>query len=137
ASRVIAVSGFTAADARRFGRVEDGRLSVIPEGGPAPRPRKSAEEGGPLFLFVGKVERTKNAGLLIRAFLDSQVLADAGARLVIVGPDGNASADIAPLLSRGEGRVFRPGLVPEAELEALYATARAFGVPSTAEGLGL
>ncbi len=137
ATQVIAVSGFTAADARRFGRVEERRLSVIPEGGPAPQARRTVEEGGPLFLFVGKVERTKNTGLLIRAFLESHVLAAAGARLVIVGPDGNASADIAPLLAEGGRRVIRPGFVPEAELEALYAQARAFVFPSTAEGFGL
>lgn len=137
ATRVIAVSGFTAADICRFCHVAEGRLSVIPEGGPMPRARGAVAPGGPLFLFVGKVERTKNTGLLIRAFLDSHVLAAAGARLVIVGPDGNASADIAPLLAEGEGRVIRPGFVPEVELEALYAQARGFVFPSTAEGFGL
>lgn len=138
ATRVIAVSAFTAADARRFGRVDENRLSVIPEGGPKPRPRAATPNGGPpLFLYVGKIERTKNVGLLIQAFLASEILAASQAQLVIVGPDGNASADIAPLLAAGKGRVIRPGFVPEAELEALYAHACGFVFPSTAEGFGL
>jgi len=139
ATRVIAVSAFTAEDARRFAGVDEARLSVIPEGGPAPRPRPAAGAAAdpPLFLFVGKVERTKNVDLLIRAFLASSRLRAAGARLAIVGPDGNASADIAPLLAQAGDAVHRPGFVPEAELEALYARARGFVFPSTAEGFGL
>lgn len=137
ATRVIVPSDFTAADARRFAAVPPTRLSVIPEGGPAPRPRADGGKGGPpVFLFVGKVERTKNVDLLIRAFLSSEPLAERGARLVIVGPDGNASADIAPLIADAD-RVERPGFLADDALEALYATCRGFVFPSTAEGFGL
>lgn len=137
-TRVIVPSDFTAADARQFAAVPPARLSVIPEGGPAPRPRNGAgPEGPPMFLFVGKVERTKNVDLLIRAFLSSQQLAAQDARLVIVGPDGNASADIAPLIAAASGRVERPGFLADDALEALYATCRGFAFPSTAEGFGL
>lgn len=139
-TRVIAVSQFTANDARAFTRINRARLMVIPEGGPPARPRTAYSEldgAEPLFLFVGKIERTKNVGLLIRAFLASDVLAARNARLVIVGPDGNASTDIAPLLAQAGPRVQRPGFVPEAELERLYAQCCAFVFPSTAEGFGL
>lgn len=137
ATQVIAVSEFTAADAKTFGRAAARNLSVILEGGPKPCPRRVVTTTDPLFLFVGKVERTKNIDLLIRAFLSSEVLKEANAQLVIVGPDGNATADIAPLLALGEGRVIRPGFVSDEELEQLYATARGFVFPSTAEGFGL
>ncbi|EEW24163.1 glycosyltransferase family 4 protein [Rhodobacter ferrooxidans] len=140
ATRVIAVSQFTADDIARFAPVAPDRLSVIHEGGPLVQPRPAQlNKGtdGPLFLFVGKIERTKNVGLLIRAFLASQSLAAMGARLVIVGPDGNASAEIAPLLAQAGDRVQRPGFLPDADLDQLYARCRGFVFPSTAEGFGL
>jgi len=58
AERVIAVSQFTAADAERFTDVPRTRLRVVLEGGPEPRPR-NPDAARHLFLFVGKIERSK------------------------------------------------------------------------------
>lgn len=133
---VIAVSEFTAKDVIRFGGVMEAHVDTIPEGGPPPSRRS---EGAPqdFFLFVGKLERTKGITDLIRAFRQSSVLADAGYRLVIVGPDGNASEDVAMAMRGCEDRVSRPGFVTESDLQALYRTCRGFVFPSIAEGFGL
>ncbi|MCT4558961.1 MAG: glycosyltransferase family 4 protein [Pelagimonas sp.] len=130
---VISVSRFTAGDLDRFTRVPRHKITVIPEGGPDPRRRSAPAEMQ--FLYVGKIERSKNVDLLIRAFVASQVLAGLNARLVIAGPDGNGSEDIAPLLQHP--RVIRPGFVSEDALEHLYLTCRGFVFPSSAEGFGL
>ncbi|TVQ55521.1 MAG: glycosyltransferase family 1 protein [Rhodobacteraceae bacterium] len=136
ADAVIAVSAFTANDARRFAAVPAARLHVIPEGGPAPRERRRPL-GEPFLLFVGKIERSKNADGLARAFLRSEALRAANVRLVIAGPDGNGAADLAPLLAEAGPRIERVGFVDEAALERLYLTCRAFAFPSVAEGFGL
>lgn len=140
ASRVIAVSQFTASDAETFAAVPRDKLRVVLEGGPDPRPRdKAAVERR--FLFVGKVERSKGINTLIDAFIASERLAQAGYGLVIVGPPGNASSDIAARLNAlhpvDRARIDLPGFVPETTLEHLYLTSRAFVFPSVSEGFGL
>jgi glycosyltransferase involved in cell wall biosynthesis len=90
-----------------------------------------------MFLYVGQIERTKNVPLLVEAFLGSDMLRDRGYRLVLVGPDGNDSATLAPLVAASGGRVQRPGYVDDTTLDSLYASARGFVFPSEAEGFGL
>lgn len=136
ARKVIAVSRFTAADVTRFAGVPATRIATIFEGGPEARPRRAAGPGD-FFLFVGKIERTKGIADLIAAFSGSAVLARLGMRLVIVGPDGNAAADVSAALARGAARIERPGYVEDDALRGLFATARGFVFPSRAEGFGL
>lgn len=136
AGRVVAVSRFTAADVTAFARVAPSRLVTIPEGSPPPRTRPPGPPDK-TFLFVGKIERTKGLGTLIAAFQRSEALRRAGYRLVIAGPDGNASAEVGRLIAKAPAGIERRGYVSEAELERLYLTCRAFVFLSEAEGFGL
>ncbi len=134
--RLLAVSEFTASDARRYIGISNDRIAVITEGGPPirPRPDQSTTQS---FLFVGKLEHTKGIDTLIAAFKSSALLQDAGYRLQIVGPDGNASDQIAHLLETGAQNIDRLGFISDGELEQLYLTCRGFVFPSFAEGFGL
>ncbi|HET9067422.1 MAG TPA: glycosyltransferase family 1 protein [Amaricoccus sp.] len=135
ADRIVAVSDFTAADAVRFGKALPARIVTILEGGPPARPRPAGPAPDRYFLFVGKIETTKNVERLVEAFTGSALLRDAGFRLKIAGPDGNAAPALAPLLATPG--VDRLGFVDDAALEALYAGCRGFVFPSEAEGFGL
>jgi glycosyltransferase involved in cell wall biosynthesis len=136
ADRLIAVSDFTAADALSFGRASPHRLSVIREGGPEPEARGHGAADR-FFLFVGKLERSKGVDDLVAAFRGSERLKRAGFRLVLVGPDGNAAAEVARACRGAEGLIERRGFVSESDLQALYLSCRGFAFPSVAEGFGL
>jgi glycosyltransferase involved in cell wall biosynthesis len=91
------------------------------------------------FLFVGTLGPRKNLQTLLDAY--EQVLAadPASPRLVIAGA---APADAAVSLQRIAapplaGHVERPGYVPDADRERLYAGARALILPSFDEGFGV
>lgn len=132
---VIAVSAFTAGDVVRFGGADPARVVTIAEGGPVLQERTGAAEK--TFLFVGKLERTKGICDLIQAFRRSDRLAQAGFRLLIVGPDGNATGDVHRAMQGAGDRIQRLGFVDETALRALYLTCRGFVFPSVAEGFGL
>jgi glycosyltransferase involved in cell wall biosynthesis len=133
---LISVSQATREVMTRVAPAAVARTRVIPEGGPPAMPARDTPRER-MFLYVGKIERTKNVPLLAESFLGSDMLRDRGYRLVIVGPDGNDSAALAPLVAGSAGRVQRPGYVDDETLETLYATARGFVFPSEAEGFGL
>ncbi|WP_134682280.1 glycosyltransferase family 4 protein [Paracoccus ravus] len=135
--RIIAVSDFTARDAVRFAGVPESRLAVVPNGGPAPEPRPAGAEDDGSFLFVGKLERSKGIVAMVRAFLDRETLFERGARLRIVGPEGNAAAEIRAAMGPQSRGIERLGYVDDATLEGLYRSCRAFVFPSVAEGFGL
>ncbi len=132
---VIAVSAFTAADVLQFGGADEFRIVTIPEGGPPRENRTGAPEK--TFLFVGKLERTKGITDLVQAFWRSEALAKAGYRLLIAGPDGNASEDVRRAMLGTNDRIQRLGFVDDAALRSLYLTCRGFVFPSIAEGFGL
>lgn len=134
--RVIAVSDFTAADVVRFGGADREHVVTITEGAPSAN-RRMDHATEKTFLFVGKLERTKGIVDLVTAFRNSQRLARAGYRLLIVGPDGNASGEVTRALAAGGDRIERLGFVPDPDLQRLYLTCRGFVFPSVAEGFGL
>lgn len=87
----------------------------------------------PYVLFTGTVEPRKNLRRLLRAFAQ---IPRHDVDLVLVGPAGwneSLDTDLSPL----EGRVHVLGFVERAELEALFAAADVFCLPSLKEGFGL
>jgi glycosyltransferase involved in cell wall biosynthesis len=140
AGHVIAVSEFTAADVRRFAGVPGARLTVVSEGGPRPQSR-AGDTAARHFLFVGKIERTKGVTDLIEAFAGSPLLTAAGWRLILSGPDGNASPEVAARIAaldpETRSRIEKLGFVDEGRLRELYLTTRGFVFPSVSEGFGL
>jgi glycosyltransferase involved in cell wall biosynthesis len=95
------------------------------------------------YLAVGTIEKRKNIGRLIQAYLASGVQAP----LVLAGPEGwQAEAELAPARGyrigidkpAGEGPgILSLGYLPEAAISALFQNARALLFPSLAEGFGL
>lgn len=148
AEHIITVSEFSKARIADRCRVPPSKITVTrlaPAGqfrrlGPAQAKdnltRHSLPQAG-FVLSVGTLEPRKNLGTLLRAW--RQALPDllAGLELIVVGSSGSASVfrsagdrDRAP-------RVRWLGHLPEADLVALYSTARLFVFPSLYEGFGL
>jgi glycosyltransferase involved in cell wall biosynthesis len=124
AQRVIVPSPFTGRDViERYG-VRPSKVRIVPEAPALPIGDAPAPAGG-YVLAVGDVRAKKNLG----------VLADAtrriGARLVVAGVDGGASAGL-----RGKG-VEVLGWVDDARLDALMRGASVVAHPSLYEGFGL
>lgn len=109
---------------------------VVP---PAPAPPALLErfgvEPGRYVLWVGRMVPEKAPDLLLRAFAQVRT----SHRLVLAGGAAQADRYLAKVhrLAAGDDRVVLPGYVFGAELEALYAHAAAFVLPSSLEGLPL
>ncbi|ATE63762.1 glycosyltransferase family 4 protein [Rhizorhabdus dicambivorans] len=112
------------------------RISACPPGldvAAAPAaPLPAGLEAGRYLLFVGSVEPRKNLIRLAEAHLRS----GSPYPLVIAGPDGWRSAEIAPRLAAAPGIVRLP-YVERGQLMALMASAKALVFPTITEGFGL
>ena len=88
------------------------------------------------LLFAGRLNARKNIRGLIKSlrFLD-----DKNISLVIVGEENWKAPGINEILAQQEirKRIIFTGFVPDNELAAIYAMAKAFCFPSFAEGFGL
>lgn len=135
---LIAVSAFTQSDMKKFLNISGSRVVHVEEGGPKPVKRPKPAVKPPFFLYVGRIERSKNIEGLIDAFLASDILDVMDARLVIVGSPGNAQAAVQNHLKGiRSGRIDFMGFVSESELNDLYLECTGFTFPSLAEGFGL
>src|SRR5262245_25353665 len=91
------------------------------------------------FLHVGSIEPRKNLLMLIRTYCSLPAYLRVRCPLVLVGPWGWHYDDIRTYLestARHRG-VIRLGYVSDADLPAVYASARALLYPSFYEGFGL
>ncbi len=138
--RVVAISSYTAAELRELADVP---IEVIPYTTALPeRPSAPKSIGGPpTLLFVGRLVERNGVPYLIEAM---GLLRDRSLRLVIVGegperPKLEAAVQRLGLADRVEFR----GKISAAELQAAYAQASAFVLPSVfdargdTEGLGV
>ena len=132
---LITVSEFSRAELADALRVPGERIAVIPEGvdarfsadvDPAPVARRHGLRR-PYVLSLGTVSARKNLALLTRA---TRALAERGLELVVAGSDRG-------YLRGSAATIRRLGYIPDAELPALYAGARALAMPSRYEGFGL
>lgn len=139
ATKIIAVSAFTANELCAVYATPEDRIRVIPEAcHPRFRPmskeriddvRAIYELRKPYFLYIGNAKEHKNVSLLLSAFAVSG-LADTHELILISG--GKEAQDLA--LPRG---VRRFAQVQDDDLPALYSGARAFVTASTYEGFCL
>jgi glycosyltransferase involved in cell wall biosynthesis len=139
ADRVIAISQATADDLVRYTGVDRRRVVVIPHGvAPVFTPlAKKTMPWARYMVYVGTLQPRKNLARLIEAFARAQTHPDT--QLVIAGRAGWLSEPLAEI-ARAHGvaeRVHLIGFVPDAELPALLAGARAFVFPSLYEGFGM
>jgi glycosyltransferase involved in cell wall biosynthesis len=88
------------------------------------------------LLCAGEIRPYKNIKRLIEAF---SLLKDASLQLVIVGRITKLSQDIGPFVMNSckKDNIKLLGYVPDHDLAALYAGAKAFVFPSLYEGFGL
>jgi glycosyltransferase involved in cell wall biosynthesis len=138
ASTIIAVSQFSADEIVRRLHVSSGRVIVAPHGAPAVVPGPSIRRP-PTVLFVGSLFNRRRIPELVAGFADAarQV---AGAKLVLVG-DNRTHPPIDPLAIAADlgvaSSVEWRRYVPDAELHALYASARVFAFLSEYEGFAM
>jgi glycosyltransferase-like protein len=122
---------------QRFSPIVDGSESILKQ--------RLGLDGSPIYLSVGGIEPRKNSIKLLQAF--AEVLADypqaqlaiaGGATLFDYQPYRDEFFALAQRLGVPIGKsLMLPGVIPEAELPALYRIADAFVFPSVKEGWGL
>lgn len=134
AAMVVVVSEDTRkAVAARY-RLPPEKVRTVLNGPSFPLPIYTAESRAaapePYILTVGRIERRKNVGLLIEAFLKADL---PEVKLIIVGAvDLEFDFDVPT-----DPRIEVRSRVPEDELIALYRGAGLFAYPSAAEGFGM
>jgi glycosyltransferase involved in cell wall biosynthesis len=149
ATRIIAISQYTARDVARLPGIDPERIRVIlrtasPELAPAP-PEAVAEVRRRLalpatfFLFLGALEPRKNVIALVRALALLHAGGDTRAHVVIAGAEGWQNHDVYREVERRGlgGAVHFAGFVATEDLPAVYGAATAFVFPSLFEGFGL
>jgi glycosyltransferase involved in cell wall biosynthesis len=147
ASRVAAISRFTADETRRRTAIDPARLSVVhsahrpfavPSAGEARRTVARHGVEGPFLLSVATLNHHKNLARLLEAY----ARLGEGARgmpLVLVGRAGTASGVLRAELERLgiAARVALPGYVSDDDLPAFYRAASLYVFPSLYEGFGM
>lgn len=139
ARRVVVTSGVTAAILSRDYDVPEGRI-IVAEPGTDPVPRACGSGSDtPLILAVGAVSARKGYEVLIEALA---ALGGETWRLVIAGatdrnPEAGARLRAAIARHGLDARITLAGAVADRELDALYASADVFVMPSLYEGYGM
>jgi glycosyltransferase involved in cell wall biosynthesis len=134
ADRVVAISEHARDDLVRTLGIEPAKIEVTPLGVDPLPPRPRDPDGPPLLLVVGQVAAHKNLLALVEALPEIP-----DARVVIAGrrtPYADALEARAAALGVAD-RLELTGYVSDEELEALWAQATAFVLPSRHEGFGL
>jgi glycosyltransferase involved in cell wall biosynthesis len=118
-------------------------IHVAPLAPSLPRPDRAVEPARrPYFVMLGTIEPRKNHLLLLAIWrsLALEFGPQAAPRLVLIGRRGWENENIIDVLDRGgivRTVVEERGRLPDREVSALIAGARALLLPSFAEGFGL
>jgi glycosyltransferase involved in cell wall biosynthesis len=134
ATRVITISESARDDIVRTFEVAPEKIDVTPLGVRPPERRPPRAGGPPSILCVAQKRPYKNLASLIHAVAELPE-----ATLVLPGAPTEYEAELRRLADRlgVAERVRFPAWVPGDELEALYAQATCFVLPSLIEGFGL
>ena len=130
---------------RVFNGVNLERFSAQPCSGDADLKGRYGLTGTPIFLTVGGIEPRKNSICLLEAFAQvrlqyphAQLAIAGGATLFDYQPYRDRFFEVAQALDIRVGQsLVLPGIIPFADLPALYRCADVFCFPSVKEGWGL
>jgi glycosyltransferase involved in cell wall biosynthesis len=135
----VAISNATAADLRRYYRLSDRKIRVVPSGvDPVFFEVARRRRPEPFLLAVSTLHPHKNLDGLLRAFSAFRRRRP-DFRLVVCGMHGfstGAMHDLRDRLGLADAVEF-PGWIPREDLYDLFARAWAFCCPSKFEGFGL
>ncbi|MCX6632193.1 MAG: glycosyltransferase family 1 protein [Candidatus Solibacter sp.] len=137
--RIVAVSGATADDLRRWYRLPPAKIRIVPSGvDPRFFELAACRCPEPFLLAVSTLHPHKNLDGLLRAFAVFRQR-HPEYRLVVSGIHGFFSAELHALRDRLHlaDCVEFPGWIPREQLYGFYARADAFLYPSLFEGFGL
>jgi glycosyltransferase involved in cell wall biosynthesis len=136
ADRVIAISEAAREDLVESFGLARSKIDVTPLGVRIPETAARPDAGAPIVLCVAQKRPYKNLGVLIHAVAQ---LSDQAPVLVLPGAPTEYEHELRALAdSLGVAdRVRFPAWLEEEELEALYASATCFVLPSLIEGFGL
>jgi alpha-1,3-rhamnosyl/mannosyltransferase len=147
ADGLIAVSENTRRDAVEILGIAPERITVIPNGvaegfflatkADAAAARVRLGLAKPYVLVLGTIEPRKNLGRLLDAWSGVRTDLRQAHELVIAGPAGWGSDDVASRIDAGTEGVRRLGYVAEADLPGLTKGATVVAYPSLYEGFGL
>jgi len=136
AAAIVVPSDFTAGRVRAL--APDGAVpTVVGNGIELPEPAPPAAPGNGYLLHTGHLEPRKNLDVVLHAL--ALLPPERRPDLVLVGRDAGSARHLQQLAARlGIARSLHVrGVLADAEVAALCATARAVVVPSTYEGFGL
>lgn len=148
---VVTVSDWTRREIERVFGASKGMVMVIPlahdvgryhEGVSADAARRVQERYGirsPYFVYAGRVEKKKNIRRMLKAFANFKIGDQQGYSLALIGPRGYGVEE-AEAVAKGAGVVALVRFlnwVPEDDMPALMAGARALVFPSLYEGFGI
>lgn len=144
-SNIIVYSKSTAADLKKYYRIDLDRIHFVPMGfTPAPSTEELSGElkdkiGGKYILSVGRLESKKNIVNLIKAYTMLRSERDIKEKLVLVGKPGYGYEEIKEEIEKNKKfkrDIIETGFVPDSDLAALYKNASLFAFPSFYEGFG-
>lgn len=92
----------------------------------------------PYILYVGRLEKKKNIGNLVKAFAYAKA-SNHDLKLVLAGNAGNEYEVIKNIIAEHklENEIILPGYIAEADLPAVIKMAEVFMFPTLYEGFGL
>ncbi len=151
ADKIIAISQNTAQDIQHFYKVPNEKIRVIfpahathfrvPTQEEVAQARRKYNLPDNFIVHVGRIDRKKNLGLLIRAFSILRQRQDFEGNLVFVGEEYRKSPDasIYPLIQELnlEPYVQFTGTIPDDDLAAVYGAALTAVFCSLHEGFGI
>ena len=135
---VHTVSEYVADEVRSIYDVDHHRVVTVPNGVRLPPAGRHPSPGSPYVLALGSADRRKELTTLVAAF-DELAALHADLRLLLAGPDGDATEDLVRAIERSphSERIERLGWVDDGARAALVRQAAAVAYPSQYEGFGL
>ncbi len=148
ADKIITISEFSKAEIMNYYQVPADKIVVIPLGYDQDKYNDTITDNQsvlekykitqPYILYVGRLEKKKNIGNMVKAFAYAKAL-NHDLKLVLAGNAGNEYEAIKNIITeyKLEAEILLPGYIAEEDLPVVIKMAKIFLFPTLYEGFGL